>query len=101
LFGTHFERTDVSCNVAVGCVTGGQFKRNRILLREWDIWYFLMNRMSVGAAVLWYDASNVRAAAPGNANNVQQNLGCRRGGVQFAGRGCDWVDVSVTWRYQF
>jgi hypothetical protein len=100
LFGTHFERTDVSCGT-LDCVTGGQFKRNRILLREWDLWYFLMNRMSVGVAVLWYDASNVRSEAPGNANNVQQNLGCRRGGPAAEGRGCDWVDVSVTWRYQF
>jgi hypothetical protein len=99
LFGTHFERTDASCGT-LACVTGGQFKRNRILLREWDIWYFLMNRMSVGAAVLWYDASNVRAAANGNANNVQQNLGCRSG-AGIPGKGCDWVDVSVTWRYQF
>jgi hypothetical protein len=99
LFGTHFERTDVSCGT-LDCVTGGQFKRNRILLREWDIWYFLANRMSVGAAVLWYDASNVRAGANGAATNVQQNLGCRSG-AGIPGRGCDWVDVSVTWRYQF
>jgi hypothetical protein len=100
LFGTHFERTDASCN-SLDCVTGAQFKRNRILLREWDLWYVLMNRMSVGVAVLWYDASNVRTEAPGNANNVQQNLGCRRGGPAHEGRGCDWIDVSVTWRYQF
>jgi hypothetical protein len=99
LLGTHFERTDASCGT-LDCVTGGQFKRNRILLREWDVWYVLMNRMSVGAAVLWYDASNVRSAANGNANNVQQNLGCVKG-AGTPGKGCDWVDVSVTWRYQF
>src|SRR5918996_578170 len=100
LFGTHFERTDASCGT-LDCVTGGQFKRNRILLREWDIWYFLMNRMSIGVTVLWYNASNVRTGAPGAATNVQQNLGCRRGGTAAEGKGCDWVDVSVTWRYQF
>jgi hypothetical protein len=99
LLGTHFERTDASCGT-LDCVTGGQFKRNRILLREWDVWYVLMNRMSVGASVLWYDASNVRSAANGNANNVQQNLGCVHG-AGTPGKGCDWVDVSVTWRYQF
>ena len=32
----------------------------RILLREWDLWYFIAPRMSVGGSVLWYDASNLR-----------------------------------------
>jgi hypothetical protein len=92
-----------------------QFHRNRILVREWDIWYFIQNRMSVGAAFLWYDVSNIREASPGatpaataaniqGANNVARNLGCNsshQSTLKPFGRGCDWVDFSVTWRYSF
>jgi len=124
LLGTHFERTDASCPHTippnVSCNNGSttavatgpqQFTRDRILLREWDIWYFLMNRMSIGAAVLWYDASNIRqastlAGANGiqSANNVARNLGCNsshQDSLKRFGKGCDWVDFSFTWRYQF
>ena len=31
-----------------------------MLLREWDIWYFIVPRMSIGVNWLWYDASNLR-----------------------------------------
>src|SRR5438552_7688862 len=112
LLGTHFERTDVSCPHDGGapCAVGAQFSRNRILVREWDIWYVLMSRMSIGVAALWYDASNVRqATAAGDiqaATNVARNLGCvsshqKVGGLKAPGTGCNWTDVSVTWRYQF
>ena len=125
LLGTHFERTDVSCpgpfsGAGISCNNGSttavatgpqQFHRDRILLREWDIWYVLMSRMSVGAAVAWYDASNVRqastlAGANGiqSANNMARNLGCNSSHqttLKRFGKGCDWTDVSVTWRYQF
>jgi hypothetical protein len=76
LVGTHFERADLSlgCNGSTGipCTAAGlnipasalghlaQFHRNRILLREWDLWYFIAPRMSVGTSVLWYDAANLR-----------------------------------------
>jgi hypothetical protein len=121
LLGTHFERTDLSCPIG-SCNNGSipgiggasqQFHRNRILLREWNVWYFLMNRMSVGATVAWYDAANVRAAVgtgaalPTNtqiqaSGNVQRNLGCvGRSSAGTPGKGCEWVDVSFTWRYQF
>ena len=125
LLGTHFERTDVSCpgpfsGAGISCNNGSttavatgpqQFHRDRILLREWDIWYFLMNRMSVGAAVLWYDASNIRqastlAGANGiqSANNMARNLGCNSSHqttLKRFGSGCNWTDFSFTWRYQF
>jgi hypothetical protein len=108
LFGTHFERTDVSCSSLSECNNGGQFKRDRILLREWDLWYFLAPRMSVGATWWWYDASNIRAAASSStsdiqsSNNVQRNLGCV--GTDSAGKkgaGCNWLDFAITYRYQW
>jgi hypothetical protein len=75
LFGTHFERTDVSCVTALRCssasVNNGQFHRDRILLREWDLFYFLAPRMSGGTHVLWYDASNLR----NDRNQTAHNLG--------------------------
>lgn len=116
LVGTHFERVDISvgCNGSTGIPcsvpAGGagsslllnQFHRNRILLREWDLWYFIAPRMSIGTSILWYDASNLRNGR----NQAAHNLGicssndivvgaCRKGG------GGDWVDVHLNWRYQW
>jgi hypothetical protein len=110
LVGTHFERTDISssCNdfgaLACGGPTTllGQFHRNRILLREWDIWYFIAPRMSVGANFLWYDASNLgnRTNQAGYAlgicdKTVGNATNCR------VGVGGDWVTVALNWRYTF
>ena len=39
-----------------------------ILLREWDMWYFIAPRMSVGVNMLWYDASNLRNGQPSGQN---------------------------------
>jgi hypothetical protein len=64
LLGTHFERVDASCTPAAQCsaINSGDFHRSRILLREWDLFYFVAPRMSIGAHFLWYDASNLRNA---------------------------------------
>ena len=103
LLGTHFERTDVSCTTAARCSTinSGQFHRDRILLREWDLYYFVAPRMSVGASVLWYDASNL----VNGANNAAHNLGVCNTPVSAAncrsGIGGDWVDGMLNFRYQF
>jgi hypothetical protein len=94
LVGTHFERVNMSCTTAARCagINAGEFHRTRILLREADIWYFIAPRMSVGASFLWYDASNLTST-------VQENLGIRNNGSP--GRGGDWVDVHLNWRYTF
>jgi len=98
LVGTHFERTDVSCAVP-RCQSGpgapgtlSQFHRNAIILREWDLWYFIAPRMSIGGSLLWYNASNLTTT-------VQQNLGIRSIGRLGAGGG--WLDGNLNWRYQF
>jgi hypothetical protein len=100
LVGTHFERTDVSCDVprcqgtlaATNPVNGGQFHRDAIILREWDLWYFIAPRMSIGGSLLWYDASNLTTT-------VQRNLGIRHNGR--VGGGGQWTDGNLNWRYQF
>ena len=109
LVGTHFERTDVSvgCNGSTGIVcpttlNSGDFHRSRILLREWDLWYFVAPRMSVGGSVLWYDASNLTNAR----NQPAHNLGICSSQKIAAGNcrngiGGDWVDVFLNWRYTF
>jgi hypothetical protein len=106
---THFERTDVSvgCNGGTGIpcpatLNSGDFHRSRILLREWDLWYFVAPRMSVGASVLWYDASNLENAR----NQPAHNIGiCSSGKIASGGCrngiGGDWVDVFLNWRYTF
>jgi cell division protein FtsB len=113
LVGTHFERTDVSCPSAATCNNGTilgrpQFSRDRILLREWNIWYFLTNRMSIGATVGWWDASNLRQATTVGTiqanTNVARNLGCvssHQHTLNHVGAGCSWTDANITWRYQF
>jgi hypothetical protein len=101
LVGTHFERVDMSCGIP-GCAAGGAFSRNRILLREWDLWYVIAPRMNVGINVLWYDASNLRHTA----NQAAHNLGiCKTSELGTAscrpGLDGDWVDVHLNWRYTF
>ena len=93
LVGTHFERTNVSCDVP-RCppINNGQFHRDAIILREWDLWYFIAPRMSIGGSLLWYDASNLTTT-------VQQNLDIRR--VGRPGAGGSWLDGNLNWRYQF
>jgi hypothetical protein len=112
LVGQHFERVDMSCgdhaNVAGATgrnCTGGhfaQFHRNRILLREWDLWYVIAPRMNVGINVLWYDASNLRNGLHNAAHNLgicdppaTPATGCRNG------KGGDWVTGMLNWRYSF
>ena len=116
LFGTHFERgeIEVGCSNTPGggnilCAQTGiggtitQYHRNRVLLREWDLWYVIAPRMNVGVNILWYDAANI-------ANGVGQsgyNLGlCNKvnGGNTTNCRNGDngnWVDVFLNWRYTF
>jgi len=104
LIGTHFERVDMSvgCNGSTGIPCPGtgllsQFHRNRILLREGDLWYFIGPRMSVGINVLWYDAANLRVGS----NQACHNLGICNNGNGRNGKDGDWVDVLLNWRYTF
>jgi hypothetical protein len=58
--------------------------------------------MSVGMSVLWYDASNL----DNRLNQAAHNLGfCGSNGVTTVncrvGKGGDWVDMWINWRYTF
>jgi hypothetical protein len=91
--GTSFQRNDVSCATPrCPAINGGQFHRGTYLVREWDLWYFLAPRMSIGGGVLWYDASNLTTT-------VQKNLGVNKNGRP--GGGGQWTDGSLNFRYQF
>jgi len=94
LVGTHFERTNVSCTgrCNFATVNGGQFHRGVYVVREWDLWYFIAPRMSIGGSLLWYDASNLTTT-------VQKNLGVNKHGRP--GGGGNWTDGNLNWRYQF
>ena len=112
LAGYHFERTDTSISCGPGtsvpsCASlgghMGQFHRNAVRLNEWDLWYYIAPRMSMGVNLLWYNAANLRNGANQAAHNlgicdtprVTPATGCRNG------IGGDWVDVYLNWRYQF
>ena len=82
-------------------INSGQFRRNRILLRELDLWVFIAPRMSVGVNWLWYDASNL----VNGRNGAAHNLGICNTPVTAAncrsGIGGDWMDWMLNWRYTF
>ena len=94
LVGTHFERDNFKCN---NCPTinGGQFHRERVLLREWDLWYFVAPSMSVGVNYKWYDASNLRNGQGQAQDQIFNKANAR------PGAGGDWVNVTLNWRYTF
>ena len=96
LTGTHFERTDVSCDTPrCPAINGGQFHRGFYVIREWDLWYFVAPRMSIGGGLTWYNASNLTTT-------VQQNLGCSpRGSAGVRGASCEWLSGNLNYRYQF
>lgn len=104
LFGTHFERNDVDCNsgggkdfgngtnFSGGCTDAG-FNRNTILLREWDLFYFITNGLSVGMHFLWYDATNIP-------KDSRFNLGLQKR-TSFSAKGGSWFDMNLNLRYTF
>jgi len=94
LFGTHFERNSMRCN---NCPTinSGQFHRERVLLREWDLWYFVAPSMSVGVNWIWYDASNLTTGNGGAQDQIFNKQNAR------SGAGGDWMNVILNWRYTF
>src|SRR5262249_13966571 len=96
-------------STTTGTLIGGninQFHRNTVLLREWDLWYVLAPRMNFGVNILWYNATNL-----GNGINTGVNQGYNLGLCDKVnggpttncrpGKGGDWVDVMVNWRYTF
>jgi hypothetical protein len=100
LFGYHFERNDANCGHTrplAPCAAGGEFSRNRLILNEWDLWYFFMPGKSLGISFLWYDASNLRSGAA----QAQANLLSKSGLATTAGKGGDWVDVILGLRVNF
>jgi hypothetical protein len=106
LVGYHFERTDLSvgCNGGTGIpcpatLNSGDFHRNAIRLNEWDLWYFIAPRMSVGVNFLWTNATNLRNARNQEAHNLDvcpnAPAGCRNGKCG------DWTEWFLNWRYTF
>jgi hypothetical protein len=104
LFGYHFERNNYVCGKGDQCGTSGhlgQFHRNRIILNEWDLWYFFMPGKSLGISWLWYDASNLRTKTTATgAGEVYQNLK-GTSDLKRAGIGGDWMDVILGLRVNF
>jgi hypothetical protein len=99
LFGWHFERNDATCDKGGG--HGGQscgvntqeFQRSTVLLREWDLYYFLANQISIGITWAWYDASNLTPVARNNLGLGSKDNPSNHGG--------DWLDINLNFRYRF
>ena len=83
--------------MALASVGGGPgFNRNTILVREWDLWYFLMSRASIGISYLWYDAANLNATARRNLLNKHFDPISTN-----ATKGGNWHDFNLNFRYVF
>ena len=76
-------------------INNGQFHRERVLLREWDLWYFVAPSMSVGVNWIWYDASNLTTGNGSAQDQIFNKQNARSG----AGR--DRMNVILNWRYTF
>ena len=74
--------------------------RNRILLREFDIYYFIAPRASIGLNFLWYDASNIPAGTDSSPGS-QFNLNKSGQGKEVAGKGGEWMDILLNLRWSF
>lgn len=104
LLGTSFERTAASCGYRACDATvgsAGEFSRNRILVREWDIFYFIAPRASIGVNFLWYDAANVPSASAKNLSCSGQISGPGGSHLGKAGGRCDWLDIMLNLRWSF
>jgi hypothetical protein len=99
--GWSFERADARCEFRVGAVdapgecnngTGAtQYTSNHTLLRQLGLFYVLQPGLNVGLSWYWYDANKLTTAA-------LQRLDC---GNTTNGRGCDWHNVTLSFRWQF
>jgi len=101
-----FERVDVQCGKGSDCDPGtGVFNKNRILLRELDVKYFILRNLSLSYHWLWYDASNtpfdLGTSAAANARNTQVNIGCSSRATATAGKDCDWHTHAIGMEYRF
>lgn len=89
--GWAFSRFDGRCNVGE-CDNDDEFNSNHILLRELGLFYVLQPGLNVGVTWHWYDAKKLTT-------EVQERLDCRSSPV--VGRGCDWHNVTLAFRWQF
>jgi hypothetical protein len=91
-----FERADYSCgrpNCDESVTAGGaQFSRNRIITNELGFAYFIRPSLSMVLGFQWYDASNVPTTS-------QDDIGCSKNNALVAGKGCDWVDAALRFRW--
>jgi hypothetical protein len=68
-----------------------------VLVREWDLWYFLAPQSSVGINWQWWDASNLRTGF----NQAGDNLGVCSGRSREPCQYKTWHTVWLNWRMNF
>jgi hypothetical protein len=91
--GWSFERFDGKCegSDAGACGNSGEFESNHVLLRQLGLFYVLQPGLNVGLSWLWYDAKKLRQVE-------QRKLEC---GTAAIGKGCDWHNITLAFRWQF
>jgi len=97
LVAASFERNDVTCGRPNCDETNGapqHFGRNSVLVREFDLVYYLRPGINMALAFRWYDAANMPTSQ-------QVAVGCSRNNALRAGKSCDWVDSVLRFRYYF
>ncbi|MBI4524607.1 MAG: hypothetical protein HY695_12435 [Deltaproteobacteria bacterium] len=107
--GAGFERLDAKCRRDSGFCNNGtfdpdgggplpatdQFSRNRILMREFDIWYVIQRGMNMGVTFWWYDAANLRTGQGRSQEALLEKTSTT------VGKGGDWLDIILAWRWQW
>jgi hypothetical protein len=89
--GTHFERSDGRCRLAL-CDNDGEFTNNHMTLASAHISYWIQRGLRVGLHWNHYRAKNIPSS-------VQEDLDIRSIGV--AGRGGSWDNLMLIFQWEF
>ena len=89
------------CGVVAQAINGGEFHRDRFLLREWDV--FLLRRATHEYWLRVFCGTMLPTLGPAEPMRVKI-LAYFPWAVRpllVGGRGGDWVDAMLNFRYQF
>ena len=91
--GWSFARGDMDCGKGADCLPGtGAARKNHLTQREWDVWYYVRNGLSVGAWWSWWHT-------PNTPRDLQEDIGCKTTSVR--GKACNWHTVNLGLRANF
>jgi hypothetical protein len=91
MMGYTFNRADGYCKPPA-CDNDDEYQSNHLILNQLSLWYVLARRTAFGVVWNHYDAKKV-------VTDEQEDLDCRN--TEVAGKGCDWNNVMLVFRFEF